>query len=88
MWAVASAVESVIVTNHAVATKPSRHKTKILPCQKDSRRSSITTEPWPCGLSAATRRYIGTMPRSVSNTMSRVATGESAPAAAAAMAGR
>jgi hypothetical protein len=88
MWAVASAVERVIVTNQAVATNPSRHKTKILPFQKESRRSSITTEPWPCGLSAATRRYIGSIPRSVSSTMSRVAMGERAPAARAAMAGR
>ena len=36
-WAVASAVERVIVTSQAVATNPSRHRTKIFPFQKESR---------------------------------------------------
>ena len=47
---------------HEVATKPSRTSTKILPRQNGSRSSSIATEPCPCGLSRATRRYIGSMP--------------------------
>src|ERR687885_677390 len=54
MWAEASDEERVIVTMKSVAMKPKRHKTKILPFQKESRRSSIAMEPWPCGLSAAT----------------------------------
>ena len=85
---VASAEDSVIVMIHEVATKPSRIRTKILPRQNGSSRSSIATEPCPCGLSLATRRYIGSMPSSVSATISRVASGESAPAARTAIAGR
>ena len=73
---------------HEVATKPSSTSTKILPRQNGSRSSSIATEPCPCGLSLATRRYIGSMPSRVSATISRVASGESAPAASAAMPGR
>ena len=84
----ASAEERVIVMIQEVATKPSSTRTKILPRQNGSSRSSIATEPWPCGLSWATRRYIGSMPNRVSATISRVASGESAPAATAAMPGR
>jgi hypothetical protein len=45
----------------------------------------MATEPCPCGLSPATRRYIGSIPRSVSATISSVANGASAPASSAAM---
>ena len=88
MCAVASAEDRVMVMIQEVATKPSRHSTNSLPPQNDSSRSSMATEPWPCGLSAATRRYTGSMPNRVSSTISRVATGERAPAASAAIAGR
>jgi hypothetical protein len=82
MCAVASAAESVIVTTQPVATNPSRHRMSSLPFQKERRFSSIAIEPWPLGLSAATRRYIGKAPKRV---RSRVAMGESTPAASAAM---
>jgi hypothetical protein len=84
----ASAEDSVIVTIHDVATNPSSTRTKILPRQNGSRSSSIATDPCPCGLSFATRRYIGSMPSSVNATISNVASGETAPAANAAIAGR
>ena len=87
-WTEASAADSVIVMIHEVATKPSRTRTKTLPRQNGSRSSSIATDPCPCGLSRATRRYIGSMPSSVSATISSVASGDSAPAASAAMPGR
>ena len=87
MCAVASAAERVMVMTHAVATNPSRHRTNILPFQNESSLSSIETDPCPCGLSAATTRYIGSIPNRVSSTMSPVAMGERAPALAAAMAG-
>ncbi len=86
-WAVASAAERVIVTSHPVATNPSRQSTSTLPFQNESRRSSIEIEPCPCGLSSATRLYIGRAPKRVSSTISSVAMGESAPAASAAMPG-
>jgi hypothetical protein len=73
---------------HEVATKPSRTSTKSLPFQNGSSLSSIATDPWPLGLSRATRRYIGSTPSSVSATISSVASGESAPAARAAIPGR
>ena len=57
----ASAADRVIVMIHEVATKPSSTSTKILPRQNGSRSSSIATEPCPCGLSLATRRYIGSI---------------------------
>jgi hypothetical protein len=44
-------------------------------------------EPSPCGLSAATRLYIGNAPKRVIRTRMRVASGERAPAARAAMPG-
>ena len=88
MCTVASAADSVIVMIHEVATKPSSTSTKILPRQNASRSSSIATEPCPCGLSSATRRYIGSIPSSVSATISNVASGDSAPAASTAMPGR
>jgi hypothetical protein len=71
-----------------VATKPSSTSTNTLPRQNGSRFSSIATEPWPCGLSRATRRYIGSIPSRVSATISKVASGDSAPAARAAIPGR
>ncbi len=43
--------------------------------------------PWPCGLIAATRLYIGSAPNSVSRTSTSVAMGESVPAARKAMLG-
>ena len=86
-WTAASAAERVIVTSHPVATKPKRHSTSTLPFQKESNLSSIEIEPCPCGLSSATRLYIGNAPNRVKSTMKRVATGESAPAASAAMPG-
>ena len=88
MCTVASADESVIVMIQLVATKPSSTRTNSLPRQNGSRCSSMATLPWPCGLSAATRRYIGSIPSRVSSTMSSVASGDSAPAARAAMPGR
>jgi hypothetical protein len=88
MWAVASADDRVMVMIQEVATKPSRHRTNSLPPQNDSSRSSMATEPCPYGLSAATRRYTGSIPNRVSSTISRVATGERAPAASTAIAGR
>jgi hypothetical protein len=87
-WAVASADDSVIVMIHDVATNPSNVSTKNLPRQNGSSRSSIATDPCPLGLSAATRRYIGSIPNRVSTTISSVASGETAPAASAAMPGR
>src|SRR5918997_3904782 len=87
MWAVASAADRVMVTIQAVATNPSRQRTKILPFQNESSLSGIGTEPSPCGLSAATTRYMGSIPKRVSSTMSPVAMGERAPAFAAAIAG-
>ena len=66
MCAVASAADSVIVMMKSVATKPSSTRTKSLPRQHDSSRSSMAIEPSPCGLSAATRRYTGSAPSSVS----------------------
>ena len=87
-WTVASADDSVIVMIHEVATKPSSTSTSTLPRQNGSRCSSIATEPCPCGLSCATRRYIGSIPSRVSSTMSSVASGLSAPAASAAIPGR
>ena len=84
----ASAADSVIVMIHEVATKPSSTSTKSLPRQNGSSLSSIATEPCPCGDSRATRRYIGSIPKSVSATISNVASGERAPAANAAIAGK
>jgi hypothetical protein len=85
---VASADDRVMVMIQEVATKPSRVRTNSLPPQNDSSRSSIATEPCPCGLSAETHRYTGSMPNRVSRTISKVASGERAPAARAAIAGR
>ena len=47
----------------------------------------MAMEPCPCGLSAATTLYIGSIPRRVSSTIRSVAIGESAPAASAAIPG-
>ena len=87
MWAVASAADRVMVMMKSVAAKPSRTSTNSLPFQNDSSRSSIAIEPSPCGLSAATRRYTGNAPNSVSATSTRVAIGDRTPAATAAMPG-
>ena len=86
--AVASAADRVIVMIHEVATNPSRTSTNSFPHQNGSSRSSMATEPWPFGLSAATLRYIGSMPSRVRATMSSVASGDTTPAASAAMPGR
>lgn len=67
--------------------EPSRVRTRSLPFQNESSLSSIAIEPCPCGLAAATLRYIGSIPNSVSATMIRVAMEETAPAAAATMPG-
>ena len=85
---VASADDKVMVMIHDVATNPSRMSTDVFPRQNGSSFSSIATDPWPCGLSAATRRYIGNMPSRVSATISSVASGDKAPAARTAMPGR
>ena len=85
---VASAPERVMVMIHEVATNPSSSSTKNLPRQNGSSFSSMATEPCPCGLSCATRRYMGSMPSRVRATISRVASGDRAPAARAAMPGR
>ena len=45
-----------------VATNPIRASTRTLLGQYDSSRSSIDRLPSPCGLSFATRRYIGQRP--------------------------
>ena len=76
-----------MVITQEVATKPSRQRTNSLPFQNESRRSSIAIDPCPCGLSAATTRYMGNIPKSVNKTIRRVAMGDSAPAAAMAIPG-
>ena len=73
----ASAADSVMVMTKSVAANPSRHRTNALPCQRGSSSSSIEMLPWPCGLSSATRLYIGSAPNSVSSTRTSVAIGES-----------
>ena len=88
MCTVASAEDRVIVMIQEVATNPSKTSTNTLPFQNGSRSSSIATEPCPCGLSAATRRYIGSIPSKVSSTITRVAIGDNAPAARIAIPGR
>jgi hypothetical protein len=85
---VASAADSVIVTIHDVQTKLSSVSTKNLPFQNGSSRPGIAIEPCPYGLSAATRRYIGSIPHSVGSTIISVASGDTAPAASRAMPGR
>ena len=76
---VASADDKVMVMIHEVATKPEQDQHDVLPRQNGSSFSSIATDPWPCGLSAATRRYIGSIPSRVSATISSVASGDKAP---------
>ena len=66
-----------MVIMKSVAMKPRRASTISFPGQKESNLSSIAIEPCPCGLSEATRLYIGTIAKRVSATMSRVAKGES-----------
>ena len=55
-WTAASAPDSVLVMTKSVAANPSSTRTSSLPFHQDSNRSSIASEPWPCGLSRATRR--------------------------------
>lgn len=86
-WVEASAADRVMVMRKSVAAKPSRVRTNSLPFQKDSSRSSIAIEPSPCGLSSATRRYTGSAPTRVTITSTMVATGDSRPAARAAIPG-
>ena len=86
-WVEASAADRVMVIRKSVAAKPSRVRTNSLPFQNDSRRSSMAIEPSPCGLSSATRRYTGSAPARVTITSTIVATGDSSPAASAAMPG-
>ena len=86
-WAEASAAERVMVITKPVATKPSNASTKSLPCHHGRSRSSIEIEPSPCGLSRATRPYIGSAPNRVISTSTSVASGASGPAASAAIPG-
>lgn len=76
-----------MVIMKSVAAKPSRVRTKSLPCQNDSGRSSMAIEPSPCGLSLATRRSTGSAPSRVTITSTTVAIGATSPAARAAMPG-
>ena len=71
----------------SVAAKPSSTRTKIFPAHQGSSRSSMAIEPSPFGDSFATRRYTGSAPPSVSAISTSVASGESSPAASAAMPG-
>ena len=80
-WALASAAERVMVMMKSVSANPRSTSTKSLPRQNGSRRSSMAIEPWPCGLSSATRRYTGSAPNRVSSTRMTVASGLSSPAA-------
>ncbi len=70
-----------------VATNPISDSTRNLLGQYDSSRSSMLIDPSPCGLSSATRRYMGSAPNSVTSTSTSVAKGDTAPAASAAMPG-
>ena len=87
MCAAASAADSVIVITNAVDANPSRHRINVLPRQRGRSVRRSTMLPSPCGLNSATRLYIGSAAQSVSNTRTRVATGESMPAARKAMPG-
>ena len=77
MWAAASAAERVMVMMKLVATKPIKTSTKSFPCHQGSSRSSMAIEPSPCGLSSATRLYMGKAPKRVIKTRISVAIGES-----------
>jgi hypothetical protein len=70
-----------------VEAKPRRAKTNSFPFQRESKFSSIEIEPSPYGLSAATLLYIGRAPNNVRKIRTRVAMGESAPAAIKAIPG-
>ena len=87
MCDVASAADSVIVIMKLVEANPSNARTNNFPFQRDSRFSSIEIEPSPCGLSAATRLYVGSAPNKVRRISTNVAIGESAPAARKAIPG-
>ena len=75
--AVASAADNVMVMMKPVAANPSRHSTRALPRHLGSSSSSTEMLPCPFGLSSATRQYIGSAPKSVRRTRTRVAMGES-----------
>ena len=79
MCAVASAADSVMVMMKPVAAKPRRQSTSALPRHRGSSFSRIAMLPWPCGLSSATRRYIGSAPKRVRRTRTSVASGERKP---------
>ncbi len=85
--AAASAADRVTVIMKSVAAKPSSTRTRIFPDHHGSSRSSMAIDPSPCGLSCATRRYTGSAPSSVSPISTTVASGDSSPAARAAMPG-
>jgi len=84
---VASAADRVMVIRKSVAANPSRTSTNSLPTQAGSNRSSIAMDPSPRWLSLATRRYTGSAPNRVRITSTTVASGDSSPAANAAMPG-
>jgi len=80
-WALTPAADNVTVMINPVAPNPMSVKIRSLLGQYDSSRSSIDRLPSPCGLSCATRRYIGNAPNRVTKTSSTsVATGASAQA--------
>lgn len=87
MWAAPSAAESVMVMVKSVAAKPSSTRMKILPHQFGRKLANMAMEPPPLKLSLATRRYTGSAPSSVSATSTSVASGDSTPAASAAIPG-
>ena len=58
-----------MVIMKSVAIKPSNTSTVSLPGQNESNLSSMAIEPCPCGLSSATRLYIGRAPKRVKSTM-------------------
>ena len=88
MCAVASAADSVIVITKLGRgeAQQAQHEAPC-PSTAESSSSSIRMLPWPCGLISATRRYIGSAPKSVRSTSTSVAIGDSVPAARNAMPG-
>ncbi len=85
--ALASAADRVMVITKSVAAKPRRHRTTSLPFQRGKSCSSMKMLPCPCGLTAATRLYMGSAPKIVTRMRTSVASGASAPAARNAMLG-
>ena len=76
-----------MVMMNPVDTKPIRLSTSTLLGQYVRSRSSIERLPSPWGLSVATLRYMGRAANKVISTRTKVATGDSAPAARAAIPG-